>query len=131
MKSVLTIKNIDLTNKDVINECVRRKYDVSNGITTSDETVNPPWKEGSIISESVEFNISCRWGFKIVSRSAMWSMFGYNAQRTGLCPYDTSGNTGALKWKYLTGSPVESSPAIASDGTIYVGSDDNYLYAIK
>jgi outer membrane protein assembly factor BamB len=38
---------------------------------------------------------------------------------------------GTLKWKYLTGSAMESSPAIASDGTIYVGSGDNYLYAIK
>ena len=35
------------------------------------------------------------------------------------------------KWAYKTGSDVMSSPAIGSDGTIYVGSDDSYLYAIK
>ena len=42
-------------------------------------------------------------------------------------------NTGedTLKWKYLTGGTIYSSPAIGSDGTIYVGSDDGYLYAIS
>ena len=30
----------------------------------------------------------------------------------------------------MTGGAIESSPAIGSDGTIYVGSDDYYLYAI-
>lgn len=38
---------------------------------------------------------------------------------------------GSLKWKYETGDTVESSPAIGLDGTIYVGSLDHYLYAIK
>jgi hypothetical protein len=36
-----------------------------------------------------------------------------------------------LKWKNPTGGAVDSSPAIGSDGTIYVGSNDNYLYAIS
>ena len=36
-----------------------------------------------------------------------------------------------LKWKYTTNDWVYSSPAIGSDGTIYVGSYDGYLYAIK
>ncbi|MGC9001283.1 PQQ-binding-like beta-propeller repeat protein, partial [Caldisericum sp.] len=60
----------------------------------------------------------------------IWPMFHYNAQHTGQCPYDTSNNNGTLKWKFQTGGWVYSSPAIASDGTVYVGSDDNYLYAI-
>ena len=37
-------------------------------------------------------------------------------------------------FKYLTfrtGLSVMSSPAIGSDGTVYVGSTDNKLYAIK
>ena len=38
--------------------------------------------------------------------------------------------SGSLKWRYATGSYVWSSPAIGSDGTIYVGSYDGYLYAI-
>ena len=61
----------------------------------------------------------------------IWPMLGYNAQHTGQCPYDTSNNNGTLKWKFKTGYPIHSSPAIASDGTIYVGSEDDYLYAIN
>jgi len=38
---------------------------------------------------------------------------------------------GSLKWRYLTGDYVASSPVIGSDGTIHVGSFDKYLYAIN
>ena len=34
-------------------------------------------------------------------------------------------------WEFKTGDGVNSSPAIGSDGTVYVGSQDNKLYAIK
>ena len=61
----------------------------------------------------------------------IWPMFHYNAQHTGQCPYDTSSNNGTLKWKFQTGDHVFSSPAISSDGTIYVGSTDHYLYALN
>jgi RHS repeat-associated protein len=41
-----------------------------------------------------------------------------------------SGPSGPLqKWTYKTGGAVESSPVISNDGTVYVGSDDSYLYA--
>ena len=45
----------------------------------------------------------------------------------------SSGNqSGSLKWKYKTTvNWTYSSPAIGSDGTIYVGSGDYYLYAIN
>ena len=36
-----------------------------------------------------------------------------------------------LLWEFETGNIVSSSPAIGSDGTVYVGSDDNKLYAIN
>lgn len=39
------------------------------------------------------------------------------------------GGQGTLKWSYTIGGTVESSPAIGSDGTIYVGS--YYLFAIN
>ena len=38
---------------------------------------------------------------------------------------------GILKWKYKTGYWVYSSPVIGEDGTVYVGCDDHYLYAIR
>ena len=34
-------------------------------------------------------------------------------------------------WEFKTGGSVFSSPAIGSDGTVYVGSVDKKLYAIK
>jgi len=61
----------------------------------------------------------------------IWPMFRYNAQHTGLCPYDTSNNNGALKWNFKTGNWIYSSPTIALDGTVYIGSYDHYLYAIN
>ena len=38
---------------------------------------------------------------------------------------------GTVLWEFVTGGPVSSSPAIGSDGTLYVGSEDKRLYAIK
>ncbi|MDP7011183.1 MAG: PQQ-binding-like beta-propeller repeat protein, partial [Verrucomicrobiota bacterium] len=37
---------------------------------------------------------------------------------------------GTVLWEFATGSSVNSSPAIGSDGTVYVGSRDKKLYAI-
>ena len=37
---------------------------------------------------------------------------------------------GTEKWVFTAGGDVESSPAIGSDGTVYVGSMDGKLYAI-
>ena len=42
-----------------------------------------------------------------------------------------SAQDGTLKWRYETGASISSSPAIGTDGTIYVGSCDYYLYAIN
>jgi len=37
----------------------------------------------------------------------------------------------ALKWSYKTSDDISASPVIGKDGTIYIGSEDSYLYAIK
>jgi len=34
------------------------------------------------------------------------------------------------KWKFMTDGEIDSSPAIGPDGTVYIGSDDNNIYAI-
>ncbi|MFH1367663.1 MAG: PQQ-binding-like beta-propeller repeat protein [Elusimicrobiota bacterium] len=59
-----------------------------------------------------------------------WPMFRQNLYHTGVSTIPVSGSVGILKWRYLTGSNVQSSPAIGLDGTVYVGSNDNYLHAI-
>ena len=38
---------------------------------------------------------------------------------------------GTVLWEFETGNEVVSSPAIGSDGTVYVGSKDNKLYALN
>ncbi|MDP6036600.1 MAG: PQQ-binding-like beta-propeller repeat protein, partial [Verrucomicrobiota bacterium] len=42
-----------------------------------------------------------------------------------------NGKTGVKKWEFETGNGVYSSPTIGPDGTVYVGSSDKKLYAIK
>ena len=46
-------------------------------------------------------------------------------------PTKAKATAGVNLWEFETGSRVGSSPTIGSDGTVYVGSDDNKLYAIK
>ena len=38
---------------------------------------------------------------------------------------------GKLGWKFATGGPIMSSPVVGRDGTVYFGSDDMKLYAVK
>ena len=38
---------------------------------------------------------------------------------------------GEKLWEFQTGGQVNSSPAIGSDGTVYVGSSDKKLYAVN
>ncbi|MCX5894202.1 MAG: PQQ-binding-like beta-propeller repeat protein, partial [Proteobacteria bacterium] len=59
-----------------------------------------------------------------------WSMFRHDPQHSGRSPY-TGPQTPVKKWEFATGNYVFSSPAIGSDGTVYVGSADNKLYAIS
>jgi outer membrane protein assembly factor BamB len=37
---------------------------------------------------------------------------------------------GRLRWRYPTDAAVASSPAIAADGTVFVGSDDGMIHSI-
>jgi len=48
-----------------------------------------------------------------------------------LSPTASWAGDGDLKWAFPTGLAVSSSPAIGSDGTIYVGSEARRLYAIN
>ena len=71
----------------------------------------------------------------VLNTVPIWATFHYNAERTGQSPYDTSKNTGFMKWKFKLGSAIDSSPVIASDGTVYIGTNwmegDHYLYAVS
>jgi len=82
----------------------------------------------SSIGNMGEVNISLSSTLGLVD--SPWPMFSYNAQRSGLSPYDTSSNNGQLKWSIETGGSVRS-PVIGSDGSIFFASYNEILYAIN
>jgi outer membrane protein assembly factor BamB len=57
-------------------------------------------------------------------------MFQHDLMHSGRSNY-VGPQTNNVKWSYQTGGRIRCSPAIGIDGTIYVGSDDGYLYAIN
>ena len=59
-----------------------------------------------------------------------WPIFHHDLQHTGRSP-NLGAQTNNVRWSYTTGGTVRSSPAIGSDGTVYVGSNDGKLYAIN
>ena len=42
-----------------------------------------------------------------------------------------TGSDGKPAWSFVTGDLVWSTPAIAANGTVYIGSDDDHLYALE
>ncbi len=60
-----------------------------------------------------------------------WPMYQGGPKHGGQSSIDTSHVDGTVKWTFQTGEGIESSPVIGKDGTIYVGSHDNKLYAIN
>ncbi|MCL4468682.1 MAG: PQQ-binding-like beta-propeller repeat protein [Deltaproteobacteria bacterium] len=66
-----------------------------------------------------------------VDSTSPWPEFHRDLESTGQSAIDTSSTTNTLKWSFQTGNGVGSSPAIGADGTIYVGSLDDNLYAIN
>lgn len=45
--------------------------------------------------------------------------------------YAVNTSDGSLKWKYQANDGIQSSPAIAPNGTIYFGCNDGFLYAVN
>jgi len=64
-----------------------------------------------------------------------WPKFRGDAHNTGQSMY-VGARTNAVKWSFVTGADVWSgdvygSPAIGADGTIYFGSRDHKVYAVR
>jgi len=60
---------------------------------------------------------------------AQETMFRGNPQHTGVYAGRSVPQFARIKWKFHTNNQVLSSPAVA-DGTVYVGSNDHFLYAL-
>ncbi|KAJ3023219.1 UNVERIFIED_CONTAM: hypothetical protein HDU68_008722 [Siphonaria sp. JEL0065] len=65
--------------------------------------------------------------------SGPWPSFRGNPGNTAHYPNDTvtSPNTKAVLWTFQTKRGIFSVPAIASDGTVYIGSADHTFYALN
>ena len=59
-----------------------------------------------------------------------WPMQSHDLHHTGLSPYSTASNPGIEKWKFKTGSGMDSGLVIDDDGMIYFGDLDRYVYAL-
>jgi outer membrane protein assembly factor BamB len=59
-----------------------------------------------------------------------WPKFRGNAAQDGRSAVKPSTTGGAL-WKYQTGKGIFSSPVVAADGTVYIGSADRTFYALN
>jgi len=62
----------------------------------------------------------------------IWAKFKGDNQNTGRSPY-SGPNSSKVKilWKFKTNHSIKSSPAIGSDGTIYLGGGDGIFYALS
>src|SRR5262249_20064949 len=58
-----------------------------------------------------------------------WPKFRHDARQTGRSSIHPRG--GGRRWSYPTGKGIFSSPIVAADGTIYVGSADRTFYALN
>lgn len=66
----------------------------------------------------------------IVTLPTEWWMFGMEPTHSRSSPF-VGAQTNQVKWTYTSGDQVQSSAAIAADGTIYFGSQDFKLYALN
>ena len=64
-----------------------------------------------------------------VYAQAAGATFRADLQHTGVYATESAPSLTVLRWKFHTGGPVNSSPAVSA-GTVYVGSSDGFLYAL-
>ncbi len=79
---------------------------------------------------SLEYAVTVTAANQTAGTVSDWSMFRGTPQHTGRSLYLGS-QQGSLKWVFNAGDALHSSPAIAPDGTIYVGSNDGNIYAVN
>lgn len=106
-----------------------------------DQAVGTPWPDGGVAPDAEGLldalppdatdadadAASCGGGLQ---GGAPWPAFQRCSTRVGRSPF-TSAQTDHLSWRYATTGVVVGSPAVARDGTIYVGGHLGLLQAIN
>ena len=82
---------------------------------------------GTLVSDTHRYHAVGNYQIRAQARDVSGRVSAWSSSLT--FTVDVQPN-GTLLWRYWAGGNVTSSPAIGSDGTIYIGSWDNYLYAI-
>jgi outer membrane protein assembly factor BamB len=62
--------------------------------------------------------------------SAPWT-FRANRRRQGQTSHTIPVDQPRILWRFSTGRPIYSSPALDSDGNVYIGSLDGHVYSVK
>lgn len=62
--------------------------------------------------------------------SVPWT-FRANPSRLGQTPHSIPRSRPRILWRFATGRPIYGSPALDSEGNIYIGSLDGHVYSVK
>jgi outer membrane protein assembly factor BamB len=81
-----------------------------------------------IVIMAIIYTKTCVLGAQELSTS--WSAFRHDSMNTGRSSLQGP-ESNNLKWSCETGGSVDSSPVLDHNGTIYIGSQDKNLYALK
>jgi outer membrane protein assembly factor BamB len=83
---------------------------------------------GADVAVSYTYADSGTYSVTAQARDVRGSLSSWSAAHTVTI---TAQPPSTLKWRYQTGNSITSSPAVGADGTIYVGSRDDDVYAIN
>ncbi len=89
------------------------------------------WRKNRLIGVSIIALFCIAFPFSVEAQLANspWPGYGYDNYNSGLSPSQGT-QTDSVKWTFETGNILDS-PSIGPDGTIYVGSWDDSLYAVN
>ena len=65
----------------------------------------------------------------VLGNASAWTQFKGSPEHSGSAPA-IDRNPGTLRWRFITGAEIHSSPAISKNGTVYITSLDGNLYAL-
>jgi outer membrane protein assembly factor BamB len=63
--------------------------------------------------------------------NSSWPIYCHDIHHTGQSSYSTITNMGEIKWKFQGKGGMDSSPTLDKDGTVYIGTNWGYLFAIN